>query len=89
MKNGICPKCNSQAIIKNKRIPERGHYNAINFLSFTVWEKNKNWLYPYTPIATGEIRAWICGKCGYTELYTTNCKELFEAEQESKISNKK
>jgi hypothetical protein len=26
--------------------------------------------------ATGDVRAWICGQCGYTELYTSNLEEL-------------
>jgi len=31
----------------------------------------------WTPqIATGDVRAWICSQCGYTELYTTNLEEL-------------
>ncbi len=24
----------------------------------------------------GEIRAWICGRCGYMELFTGNLKDL-------------
>lgn len=26
--------------------------------------------------SAGDIRAWICGHCGYTELYTNNLGEL-------------
>jgi hypothetical protein len=27
------------------------------------------------------LRAWICGKCGYTEIYAKNPAELFEMYQ--------
>lgn len=78
--SGVCPKCNSQAIIKNVRVPEYGHYNAMHFLSISILGKRKSWF--SWDSAKGELRAWVCSECGYTELYTTNPKELFQAYQE-------
>lgn len=31
--------------------------------------------------SVGEIRAWICGECGYTELYATNLAALWKSYQ--------
>jgi hypothetical protein len=28
---------------------------------------------------SGEMRAWICAACGYTELYTDNLPALYES----------
>lgn len=87
MKNGTCPKCNSRVIIRDKPIPDRGHLNLIaGFLSLSIKGKSTGWLANH--IATGELRAWICGECGYTEFYITNFKELLEADRESKATNK-
>lgn len=77
--SGICPKCNSQSLIKNIRIPDNTYRgSAILSISFIVekmgWFSNRS--------VRGEIRAWICGNCGYTELYTENYKELLQGYQE-------
>ena len=87
MKNGICPKCNSHDIIKNKPIPAMARYNTMNYLSLFITGKRTSWI--SRRIAVGKIRAWVCGECGYTELYTTNYKDLLMAEIESKTSRKK
>ena len=34
--------------------------------------------------AFGDLRARICGGCGYTEIYTTNFEKLYEAYQQSR-----
>lgn len=88
MKNGTCPKCNSHAIIKNQRIPDRGHYSYVaGYLFIKIIGKRISWFKNH--VAIGGLRAWICGECGYTELYTTNFKDLLEADQEAKTSGKK
>lgn len=84
MQKGTCPKCGSHRMIKNKPITDKGHYNMPAALSLAVPGKRTSWL--SRDVATGEIRAWICGECGYTELYTTNFKELLEADLASGTS---
>ncbi len=32
---------------------------------------------------SGEVRAWICAACGYTELYTDNLAALYESYSKS------
>jgi hypothetical protein len=34
--------------------------------------------------STGEVRAWICTACGYTELYTNNLGGLYESYKKSR-----
>ena len=82
MQKGVCPKCSSQMIIKDKPIADKGQYGLpVGFLSVAVQGKRTSWL--SRDIAYGEIRAWICGEYGYTELYTTHFKELLDADRES------
>ncbi len=87
MQNGVCPKCGSHKIIKDKPIIDKGQHGLpVGALSVVVADKRTSWL--FGDIATGEIRAWICGECGYTELYTTNFKELLETDLASGTSEK-
>lgn len=85
MKNGTCPKCGSHVLIKDEPIIDRGQYSLpVGYLSFIFQGRKTS---PFTHnVARGEIRAWICGECGYTELYTTNFKELLAAERESQAT---
>jgi predicted nucleic-acid-binding Zn-ribbon protein len=86
MQNGICPKCNSHVIIKDRRITDKVS-GAIHALSLAITGRSTGWL--TNNVAYGEIHAWICGECGYTELYTTNFRKLVEADRESKTSKTK
>jgi predicted nucleic-acid-binding Zn-ribbon protein len=84
MKNGICPKCDSRDIIPDVRVIDRtGDGNIAKDLTAQLYEK------PYALLFKGAksyaIRAWICGACGYTELYTEIPKELFSMYKTNQI----
>jgi ribosomal protein S27AE len=87
MQNGVCPKCGSHVIIKNREVTDRADYSTPTPLSLTIIGRETGFL--SNNIVTGQIRAWICGECGYTELFTTNFRKLLEADRESKTSNNK
>jgi predicted nucleic-acid-binding Zn-ribbon protein len=87
MQNGICPKCNSHVIIKNQPVMEHGQGNLPLKLSITIPKRRRSGWFS-SPVTNGNIRAWICGQCGYTELYTTNFKELLEADRELQSTGK-
>ncbi len=87
MQKGTCPKCNSQMIIKDKPIADKGQYGLpVGSLSVGVQGRRIGWL--SREVANGEIRAWICGECGYTELYTTNFRELLNTDRGAETSEK-
>jgi len=39
--------------------------------------------------STGDLRAWICVNCGYTELYTNNLEQLYESYKKSRLKTKR
>ena len=83
MKDGICPKCGSQDIIPGVPPMDRGHYNRIHNLGVELFERPRALLFQGRR-STGDLRAWICGWCGYTELYTDNHQELYAIYRRSK-----
>jgi len=73
MKDGICPKCSATTIIPGVKI--YGHANLEQPLTVKLSERPKNWFSRGTRIH--RLRAWICGTCGYSELYVNDPQELF------------
>jgi len=77
MREGACPKCGSADIVPNRPIRDLGHGNSVHELTTRVEER------PDALIFKGEtvesyLRAWVCGECGYTELYATDHRYLFD-----------
>ncbi|MFT3892502.1 MAG: hypothetical protein QM730_12775 [Anaerolineales bacterium] len=80
MKNEICPKCGSNEIMKDLKIPDKGHLGAEFKLQVVVTEPEpvtaaSLWM---TDGASGQVRAWVCSQCGFTELYTDNLENLYK-----------
>ena len=78
MKNKLCPKCSSQEIVPNIEIRD---YDASSYrpLSLTVDLPRPNDTFIYKGSASSEIRAWMCGSCGYTEFYSLKHYEILSA----------
>ncbi len=70
-----CPKCGSSDIIPQQKIVsvEGG---ADSRMIVRLRERTGTWR---VKNHDHPIAAWICGACGYTELYTAKAKELSEA----------
>lgn len=82
MKNTICPKCGSTEIIGDVEIRD---YDANSYRPLGVFVKLKQAIGGLIKKTSesGELRASICGGCGYTELYASNYKELLKARKSS------
>ncbi|MBK8432774.1 MAG: hypothetical protein IPL28_16405 [Chloroflexi bacterium] len=80
MKNKVCPKCESSEIIEDAEVRD---YDASSYRPLGVHVKlaNPTGGFIKKTHVSGELRAWICGGCGYTELYATNYQELLKARQ--------
>jgi len=78
MKDGVCPKCGSKEIIDNTEVRD---YDASSYrpLSVHVQLVKPASSFIKKTHESSELRAWVCGECGYTELYATNYKELLQA----------
>ncbi len=77
MKNGRCPKCGSKAVLAGVEVQDDGRSNH-HALRVVVVEPEPR-QHPAVWVqgqAEGELHAWICGRCGYTELYADNLKGL-------------
>jgi len=77
MRSGICPKCGSSDIIQDCRIIDHGHYDRQWNLAVTVYEHPQAWLFKGE--VSSRLRAWVCGACGFTELYVKNPQALLDA----------
>lgn len=83
MKKSSCLKCGSEEVIPDVYLIDRGRYDEEN-LEVAVEEHPQAWLFK------GEVRtslkAWVCGKCGYTELYAKDPETLLEAYRKQQAS---
>jgi predicted nucleic-acid-binding Zn-ribbon protein len=77
MKDGRCPKCGSRDILADIEVRDDGRSSS-HPLRVVVEEPEPArhaaiWVQGQS---TGDLRAWICASCGFTELYTGNLAEL-------------
>ena len=78
MKDSPCPKCGSNEIIPDAEVRD---YDAQSYRPLGVYVSLRN---PQSGFfkktsESGELRACICGQCGYTELYATNYQAMLQA----------
>ncbi len=80
MKNKVCPKCESSEIIEDAEVRD---YDASSYRPLAVHVKlvNPTGGSSKRRMCLAKLRAWMCGACGYTELYATNYQELLKARQ--------
>ena len=76
MKRKQCPKCNSGKVMHNVRVVDRnGEYQDMS-LSVRVERKPDALL--FKGAKDFELRALICGDCGYVELYASDPGRLWQ-----------
>lgn len=81
---GNCLKCGSDKIIPNARILSKMDYGYYSGDVHVEVYKD-----PYAFLFKGamqaRLRAWICGDCGYVELYTERPGELYSVYRQSEM----
>jgi ribosomal protein S27AE len=75
LKHGICPNCDSRDIMANVHVIDRGHGNNTTHELTVGMYQNPNAIL-LKDLYQSALRAWICGRCGYTELFAQNPQEL-------------
>jgi predicted nucleic-acid-binding Zn-ribbon protein len=85
MKEGTCPKCGSKNVMAGIEVRDDGRSNN-HPLRVVVEEPEPErhaaiWVQGQS---TGNITAWVCARCGYTELYADNLIALWKSYQLSK-----
>jgi predicted nucleic-acid-binding Zn-ribbon protein len=84
MKDGKCRNCGSRDVMADIEIRDDGRSGS-HPLRVVVEEPEppkhgRIWVQEQS---TGDLRAWICAKCGYTELFTNNIDRLYESYKKS------
>ncbi len=75
IRRGECPKCGSHDIVPNRPILDHGHAQVYD-LQLELDERPEALLFKGQHVSS-ILAAWICGACGYTELYATNHQQLY------------
>ena len=72
-----CPKCQSSEVVDDVRVDDRGESNVTRSMRLTVYQK------PGAVVFKGrvhsDVKARVCGSCGYVELFATDPAVLLEA----------
>jgi len=73
-----CPKCGSNEIIHDAEVRD---YDASSYRRLNVYVPLRNPQGGFIKKTTesGELRASVCGGCGYTELFATNYQAMLNA----------
>ena len=78
--SGTCPKCQSPFILPEVRVRDTGQASLADLHVEVL--KDPDALIFGNPVHS-EIKAWICGSCGFTELYAEEPGNLWVAYKES------
>ena len=79
MKDNQCPKCGSSEIMSDVLVRDVGDHGPYPLRVHVEEPEPPSHGFIWMPkTANGEIRAWICRQCGFTELYKNNLEELYQ-----------
>jgi predicted nucleic-acid-binding Zn-ribbon protein len=74
VRSGTCPKCGSNEILESVSMTTLGEGTPAGTIAFRL-EETFGFLKKSTRV---EARAWICGACGFAELYAAEPGKLLE-----------
>lgn len=81
----ICPKCQSEKVIPTVRVDDQGQYSS-GLLRVAVDQDPNAFIFNDT--YTSNVSAWVCGSCGYMELFAADPRGLYDAYVVSKENKK-
>ncbi len=74
-----CPECDSQKVIKDAKVIDRGDHNSSNDMRVSVDEKPDALIFKQRIYST--VRAHICADCGFIQFYAEDPNMLWLAYQ--------
>lgn len=77
-----CPECESENIIKDALLLDRGETSSNHILQIAVDEDPSAYIFKSRHYS--DVRAEICAECGYISIYATHPDALWMTYQESK-----
>ena len=75
-----CPKCQSNDVIDDVRVVDHGDHHSIRDLSVSVFRKPTAMMFKGTVYS--DVKARVCGACGYIELFAADTAALLEGARE-------
>lgn len=66
----VCPKCSHREVLFVPSVADRDDRDNVRPLSLYVHH------YDWKDVEMGNLQAYVCRGCGYTELYTVNAASL-------------
>jgi len=66
----VCPKCGNREVLFVPTVADRDDRDNVRPLSLHVRH------YDWKDVEMGNLQAYVCRGCGYTELYTVNAGGL-------------
>lgn len=82
-----CAKCGSDKVIPMISGMDQGQYSDGKLKARVGFTNPEAWLFKGPVYA--QLRATICGACGYTELSAANPEELYEAYVKSQVESER
>jgi predicted nucleic-acid-binding Zn-ribbon protein len=81
MQNGTCPKCGTKDVIP--KLTVIGNTQMLSGIYVELIEPDPpNRPFVWKPgYEQSRFLAWVCGNCGYSEMYATRPKEMLAAYQ--------
>ena len=76
MRLGKCPKCSSSDVVPEVSVLDYTRNTRQN-LTAVVQQNPSAWLFKGEACVT--LHAWVCGDCGFTELYASDPAALLAA----------
>jgi predicted nucleic-acid-binding Zn-ribbon protein len=77
MRNGICPKCHSTEILAGLTLQDYSQYSD-PYVEIVEPDPPKRPFIWSPQVIKSEFEVYICGACGYSEIYAKNYRELNE-----------
>lgn len=75
-----CPKCQSTDVIDDVRVVDHGDHHAVRDLTVTVFRKPTALMFKGTVYS--DVKARVCGACGFIELFAVDAAGLLEGARE-------
>ena len=76
-KSGSCPKCGGREVGHAETVLDRGYMDMEHAMSLGTKKSVNGWFSPRVP--NGELEAFTCQGCGYTEFYVKDPGEFEQA----------
>lgn len=75
--HGRCPQCDSRRLVTDVQLQRRGGGVINSLMRLVAFAKPENWLFKGK--AESELRACVCGDCGFTHFYAADPDALYDA----------